>query len=372
MLMAVGALGAFQLLQTSSPLSNSAIAYIYDALGRMASRTVSGSGPETFQYDAIGRLITHASDLGSFTLGYLGQTGQITSRQLANSNMATSWGYLPNTGDRRLVSIDNAGLGAGQFSNFTFTTDPGNFIRGIGETSDAAAVYPAAATQSASYNNLNQVTNLSGQSFTYDANGNLLSDGQRNYTWDAENRLVGITYPGQPGQQTSFTYDGLRRRTAISSTPAGGGGAVTTSYLWCGARICQARDASNAVTRGYYSEGELVPGTSPQPYYYGTDQLGSVRRAFASSTMAPAYGYDPYGNALQGTAPLTDFGYAGMLYNADSGLYLTQYRAYNPAIGRWLSRDPLGESTDPAANLYDYVGGNPISRRDPRESFGLR
>ncbi len=76
-----------------------------------------------------------------------------------------------------------------------------------------------------------------------------------------------------------------------------------------------------------------------------------MRRAFASASSAPAYGYDPYGNALQATAPLTDFGYAGMLYNADSGLYLTQYRAYNPAVGRWLSRDPMGERSDPAANL---------------------
>jgi len=77
-----------------------------------------------------------------------------------------------------------------------------------------------------------------------------------------------------------------------------------------------------------------------------------VRRVFASTTSAPAYGYDPYGNALQATAPLTDFGYAGMFTNADSGLYLTQYRAYDPVAGRWLSRDPIGESSDPAANLY--------------------
>ena len=68
-----------------------------------------------------------------------------------------------------------------------------------------------------------------------------------------------------------------------------------------------------------------------------------MRRVFASAASAPAYSYDPYGNALQGTAPLTDFNYAGMFYNVDSGLYLTQYRAYDPVSGRWLSRDRLGE-----------------------------
>jgi RHS repeat-associated protein len=89
-----------------------------------------------------------------------------------------------------------------------------------------------------------------------------------------------------------------------------------------------------------------------------------VRRVFASAASAPAYSYDPYGNALQGTAPLTDFNYAGMFYNADSGLYLTRYRAYDSIAGRWLSRDPIGEISDHAVNLYRYVNGNPISLND--------
>jgi YD repeat-containing protein len=138
--------------------------------------------------------------------------------------------------------------------------------------------YPTPGTQTASYNNLNQLTGLSGQALTYDADGNLLSDGQRDFSWDAENRLIGITYPGAPGKATTFSYDGFGRRTSISSTPAGGGGATTTSYIWCSSIICQARDASNDVAREYLAEGEYVPGSPGQPYYYGLDQIGSVRR----------------------------------------------------------------------------------------------
>ncbi len=96
--------------------------------------------------------------------------------------------------------------------------------------------------------------------------------------------------------------------------------------------------------------------------------IGSVRRAFTSPT-APAYAFDAYGNAIGSATRVTDFGFAGMFYHADSGLYLTQYRAYNPNTGRWLSRDPLGESSDPAGNLYPYVEGNPVSYFDP---FGLQ
>ena len=55
--------------------------------------------------------------------------------------------------------------------------------------------------------------------------------------------------------------------------------------------------------------------------------------------------------------------YAGMLYHAGSGLYLTKYRAYDSTTGRWVSRDPLREVSGP--NLYGYVDGNPLSRIDP-------
>ncbi|MCC6471583.1 MAG: hypothetical protein IT563_24920 [Alphaproteobacteria bacterium] len=237
---------------------------------------------------------------------------------------------------------------AGQYSNFQFATTPENIVASIAETSDSATVYPAAGAQTASYNNLNQLTNLSGQALTYDANGNLLSDGQRNYSWDAESRLVKITYPGQAGKQTDFVYDGLDRRTKITSTSTEGGSSVTMTYAWCGSRICQARNASNAVARSYFSEGEFVPGSPAQPYYYGQDQLGSIRRAFVNTSSAPAYSYDLYGVTVSGTTPSTDFGYAGMFFSSDSGLYLTRYRAYDSIGGRWLSRDPLGERGRPS------------------------
>ena len=65
------------------------------------------------------------------------------------------------------------------------------------------------------------------------------------------------------------------------------------------------------------------------------------------------------------TAPTTDFTYAGMFHNADSGLDLTLYRAYDPVAGRWLSRDPLGEASNPAGNLYPYVANDPLVNVDP-------
>ena len=92
-------------------------------------------------------------------------------------------------------------------------------------------------------------------------------------------------------------------------------------------------------------------------------------KCFSSTASAPAYAYDPYGNALQATAPLTDFNYAGMFYNADSGLYLTQYRAYDPVAGRWLSRDPVGEVMDLVVRAVTTTGSSSVAETVDNGSY---
>lgn len=84
-------------------------------------------------------------------------------------------GCLGNTGDRRLASINNDNL-----AQYTLTTTPEDLVTGATVTRPTTC--PAAGTEIASYNNLHHLTNLSGQALIYDADGNLLSDGTRNYT----------------------------------------------------------------------------------------------------------------------------------------------------------------------------------------------
>jgi RHS repeat-associated protein len=393
----VGKLGALQLERESGPLPNGTISYGYDALGRVVTRTVGGANPETFSYDKIGRLVDHTDGLGKFALSYLGETGQQTRRQLVGSNVATAWSYLSNIDDRRLKSIVNT-----PGREFDYTTTPEDLITQIAEkrsgsllqnwdlgydndyrllTADSSkglkygyALDPVgnitsfqapAGTTAAAYNKANELTELMKQPFVYDADGDLVSDGVRSYAWDAESRLVGVA---QVGTRTSFAYDGLDRRISITATAAGK--TATTDYIWCGSKLCQSRNGTRTVERLYYDEGEAIP-ASKASLYYGPDQLGSVRDVYARSpvfSIVQAYDYDPYGNPTKtpATGPLTDFRYAGMLYpdggSADGGLYLTQYRAYDPRAARWLSRDPLEEAA--GTNLFAYVQGNPVTISD--------
>ena len=217
------------------------------------------------------------------------------------------------------------------------------------------------------YDNLNQIDLRNAQPFVYDAAGNLLNDGQRTYTWDAEQRLIGIGYLANPTRPTTLRYDGLGRRTAVREYSSSNN-YTETRYLWCGERICQARNASDVVIRRYYDEGEqLVTTNGNTPYYYAQDHLGSVRDLVnASGQVLASYDYDPYGQPTRSTtngSTRADYRYAGLFYHAQSGLYLTHYRVYDPVTARWLSRDPIGEMG--GVNLYAYAYDNPVGLVDP-------
>jgi RHS repeat-associated protein len=60
--------------------------------------------------------------------------------------------------------------------------------------------------------------------------------------------------------------------------------------------------------------------------------------------------------------------YRGEQYDPDLGLYYLRARYYNPATGRFMSRDPLeGDPTGPASlHKYLYANGDPTNRIDPR------
>ena len=211
------------------------------------------------------------------------------------------------------------------------------------------------------------------ETLTYDGNGNLLrrqSHGvvTASYQWDALNRLVQITQPAQgatPERVSTFLYDGLGRRVGITESVGG----VTTSdkrYLWVGESVAEERDSTGAtITKRFLSQGVQIGSAN---YYYTRDHLGSIRELTdAAGTVQARYDYDPYGRRTRvagvGTPALeADFGFTGHFFHQATGLSLTHYRAYDPALGRWLSQDPIAEAG--GLNLYAYVGNNPVNGID--------
>ena len=87
------------------------------------------------------------------------------------------------------------------------------------------------------------------------------------------------------------------------------------------------------------------------------------------SRVAAHYEYGPFGEPLAVTGAVAaemPFRFSTKYQDSETGLYYYGYRYYDPITGRWLSRDPIGERG--GANLFGYVGNNPVLKIDP---FGL-
>lgn len=216
------------------------------------------------------------------------------------------------------------------------------------------------------------------ETFVYDANGNLIADGKNKYKWDAENRLIRIDY-SKSGKFTTFAYNALGQCQKIVEVEDG---RLASSKLlvWCDAQICEERDEAGALIRQIFPLGER---SGDKNLFYLRDHLGSTRQLCdASGSVLGKLNYDPFGQLvdLDASGILPALQYAGYYAHQPSLLNLTRFRFYNGRLGRWLSRDPVGEfglSGQPewpvrlsvsellSSNLYAYCLNDPVNYTDP-------
>jgi RHS repeat-associated protein len=230
-----------------------------------------------------------------------------------------------------------------------------------------------------------------GTTYHYDDNGNLLlrepAGGEATaYEYDGANRLRQVT---RSDFSIAYRYDADGRLLERERSVAG---AVQSSrYLYANGAIAAELDG-DSVVRALYTradDGRLlrrraVDGLNPVPssdahsLFYVHDGLGSVVRLLDwDGGTHLAVDYDAWGRgASQGAALGNPFRYRGGLEDADSGLLSFGRRWYDPTIGRWLTQDPLLAEVLMAwrapisavaelANLYLYVGANPLNLADP-------
>jgi RHS repeat-associated protein len=201
------------------------------------------------------------------------------------------------------------------------------------------------------------------QTVTFDANGNLTSDGSRTFEWDARNELVAVT---EGDHRSEFSYDALQRRTREIEKE----GDVVTSdvrVLWCGEQPCDERSSDGAsVVRRMFWWGEETGVTAT---FFARDHLSSVRDVTNDTDAVIArYSFDSFGRrTLSGGNDVTRLGFSGDRWHESSGLWLTQYRPLDVQLGPWAAEDPLGFKG--GSDFYAYSWNNPIRFIDP---FGLK
>jgi RHS repeat-associated protein len=244
---------------------------------------------------------------------------------------------------------------------FTYTRNQAQEIKTLNWSNDLYGWTGTADTRTFTANGLNQYTAVNSTPYGYDGNGNLTGDGSSTYAYDADNRL---RTANASGIAATLNWDaGSRLRQTVI-------GATTTNLLYDGERLVAEYDVSGNLLRRYvHGSGIDEPlvkyegaGTTSKSWYYA-DHLGSVvANADGAGTASATINYGPFGDA--GSTTPGRFGYTGQQYFAPLGLYHYKARFYSPGLGRFLQTDPIGYGG--GINLYSYVGGNPISRRDPR------
>jgi RHS repeat-associated protein len=186
------------------------------------------------------------------------------------------------------------------------------------------------------------------------------------YTYDALGNLREVTLPG--GTIIEYIVDGLGRRVGKKV-----GGSLVKGWLWGDALrpVAEFDGTGTVVARFVYAEGVNVPDLMIKggaTYRIVIDAIGSVRLVVHAATGAVAQriDYEEFGRVLLDTNPgFQPFGFAGGLYDPDTGLVRFGARDYDPEVGRWTAKDPLlfdGGDT----NLYTYAGNDPVNNQDPR------
>jgi len=364
----------------------------YDNDFRVSSLTITGGTVVSFQYDSDS-LLTNA---GAITISRSAQNGLLTGTALGAVNDTFSYNQF---GEPASYSASSSGL---SLYSVQYTRDNLGRITGKTETTDGPAhtydyTYDLAGRLSevkkdnavtASYtfdSNGNRLTGPGGATGTYDAQDRMLTYGTAAYqytangelqsktdsgsittfNYDAIGNLLSVTRPN-PQPNIEYIVDGLNRRIGKKA-----GGTLVQGFLYGDKLhpVAELDGTNNVVSTFVYGSRNNVPDYMVKggvTYRIIADHLGSPRLVVKASdgTIAQRMDYDEFGRVTQDTSPgFQPFGFAGGLYDKDTGLVRFGARDYDAETGRWTAKDPIlfaGRTT----NLYAYVNNNPVNAID--------
>ena len=220
---------------------------------------------------------------------------------------------------------------------------------------------------------------------TYDTEDRLLSFGNRTYTYDANGARQTQT---ENGTETRYRYDNLGALKSVTKsgqtidyiTDATGrrvgrkvNGSVESYFTYQDSLRPIAQYNADGSIRWtiVYAERMNVPSllisSNGTRYRVVSDHLGSVRLIIniLNGQIVQRMDYDVWGKVTHDSNPnFQPFGFAGGLYDSATELVRFGARDYDPHVGRWLSKDPIGFAGEDT-NLYGYTFSDPVNWIDP-------
>jgi RHS repeat-associated protein len=323
----------------------SIVSYTYNDAGYLTQETNGNGTYTTYNYDSAGQLISLVNYDDEHTVN---SRYDYTYDQLGRRTSLTTLEGKTDYGYDAIGQLTSVSLPDGRTIKYQYDA-AGNRI----SVTDNSGITSYIA------NNLNQYTSVGGVSYSYDLDGNLIAKGgETTYTYDTENRLIGVT---NSGGVWSYEYDALGNR--ISSTHNG----VKTEYLLDPTGLVDVigeYDGNGGLIAHYVHGLGLVSRVdNSQVDYYDADAIGSIIGLTGSDgEYVNQYQYLPFGEDLSKVEAVPNpFEYVGEwgVMDEGNGLDFMRSRFYTSDDGRFLNVDPIGQAG--GLNLYAYVGNNPTN-----------
>jgi RHS repeat-associated protein len=229
------------------------------------------------------------------------------------------------------------------------------------------------------YDGQDRLTDVGSTHYTYTTDGRLQTKadgtGTTSYGYDVAGSLQSV---GVTGKLVEYKVDALGRRVERKLN-----GVVTARWVYGRGLgpVAEFNAAGVLVARYVYARGRNVPDwvvtASGGVYRFVTDERGSVRLVVRSDgVVVRRQDYDVWGGMTPPppsndvNAPPLTFGFAGGMYDDTTRLVRFGARDYDPQLGRWTNKDPIGFAGG-QGSLYAYAAGDPVSHTDPSGLIGI-
>jgi RHS repeat-associated protein len=358
----------------------------YDNNFRLSSRSINGGSTIGYLYDNDGLLV----GAGNLTLTRNTLNGLLTGTTLGSvtdawiyNGFAEPTGYTAYYGASPLFNVQYAYDNLGRINQKTETIgavtdiyqyeyDLAGRLQNVIKNGSTISTYTYDANGNrdpGTYDDQDRMLTYGSNTYTYTANGELntkTTAGQTTtYQYDALGNLLNVVLPD--ATQIQYLVDGLDRRIGKQVNGTQVKGFLFSDQLH---PVAELDGSNNPVSIFVYGSRGNVPEYMVKggvTYRIISDHLGSPRLVVDTSkgAIAQRMDYDEFGRVLTDTNPgFQPFGFAGGLYDPDTGLVRFGARDYDAETGRWTAKDPiLFEGKD--LNLYGYVGNDPVNLSDP-------
>lgn len=345
------------------------LAYAYDRAYQLtnAASTNQASDNFAYRYDKAGNpLVRRESGLG--VTNVFSNLNQIVSGSWTGGAVTVAGAVNYNAGT---VTVNGAVASrSGLFYERT------NVSLSVG-TNLITAVYAGPVFAGVAAATAQTTVVVGNTTYGHDANGALTNDANFAYRYDALSRLTNVLIKTNGVSVLANRFDGLGRRLEATRNATnveryvyvpGTFLALAVLDATNGVKetVTQSPDLSGTLWGAGSVGGILAQTIGTNVCYLHADAAGNIVLATDPSRQVVAtIHYSPFGKPIAQAGPSHPrFLFSSKEWESSVGLYYYGYRFYSPNLGRWLSRDPLGEFADPLHNLYRFVGNGPLNAVD--------